>query len=167
MKTLKILALVLAAVMLLGAAEAFAASTTANLDINAAVSSRAKLTLGQATIHFVDADPDNTSSIAATENGVTVGVKARTASAASVTLQVSSAADLASGSDSIAISNITWTAAGTGFVGGTMNKSAAQSAGSWTGRVNQNGTFSYFLANSWNYAPGTYTATVTYTLTAP
>jgi hypothetical protein len=42
-----------------------------------------------------------------------------------------------------------------------------QSAGSWTGSGQQNGTFSYFLANSWNYAAGNYTQTVVYTLTAP
>ena len=50
---------------------------------------------------------------------------------------------------------------------GTMNKTTAQSAGSWTGSGNNAGTFTYALVNSWSYATGTYAATATYTLSAP
>ena len=91
----------------------------------------------------------------------------KTGSASTATLTVLAAGDLTSGTDTIAISNVTWTATGAGFVAGTMNKTTAQSAGSWTGSGNRSGTFSYFLANSWSYPTGSYTATTTYTLTAP
>ena len=48
-----------------------------------------------------------------------------------------------------------------------MNKAAAQSLGSWTGSGNRAGTQTYKLANSWSYATGAYSTSVTYTLTAP
>jgi hypothetical protein len=145
----------------------WAATSTANLTINATVAATAKLTLSTNAINFPDADPDFTSSIPSTPASVSVTAKAKTGSASTATLTVLAADDLKSGSDTIAISNVTWTASGTGFVNGTMNKSTAQSAGSWTGSGNRSGTFSYFLANSWDYATGSYSASVTYTLTAP
>jgi hypothetical protein len=75
--------------------------------------------------------------------------------------------DLISGINTIAISNITWTATGAGYVAGTMNRTTAQTAGSWTGSGQRTGTFSYFLVNSWSYAIGNYSTSINYTLTAP
>lgn len=146
---------------------AFAASDAKNLTVNAAVSARASLTLGQSSINFPDADPDATPSIAATENAVSVTAKVRTGSNSAATLTHLAGGDLTSGSDTILISNVTWTASGAGYQAGTMNRSTAQTAGSWTGSGNRNGSFSYFLANSWSYATGTYAASSTYTLTTP
>jgi len=146
---------------------AFAASDTGDLTVNAAVSARAKLTLDPTTINFPDSDPDTVPSISATENPVDVTAKVRTGAASNATLTCLAGGDLVSGGDTIAISTVTWTATGAGFVAGTMSRLAAQSAGSWTGSGNYSGTFSYALANSWDYEIGNYTATVTYTLTAP
>jgi len=160
-----VLAIGLGLVLMAGAA--FAVTATQNLTVNAAVSARATLSIGQTSIHFVDADPDATPSIGATENPVSVTAKVRTGSASTATLTHLAAGDLVSGSDTIAISNVTWTVTGTGFQAGTMNKTTAQTAASWTGSGNRAGTFSYFLANSWSYATGSYTASSTYTLTAP
>ncbi|MGD0915385.1 MAG: hypothetical protein ABSB22_02900 [Thermodesulfobacteriota bacterium] len=145
----------------------FAASATQPLTINATVANTAKLSLGVATIAFPDADPDTVPSIAATQNPVNVTAKAKTTTNGAVTLTVVTGGDLTSGSDTILIGNVTWTVTGAGFVAGTMNKTTAQSAGSWTGSGSRAGTFSYDLANSWAYATGSYTATATYTLTAP
>ena len=145
----------------------WAATATANLTINATVAATAKLTLSTNTINFPDADPDLISSIPSTPASVSVTAKAKTGSTSTSTLTVLAADDLKSGSDTIAISNVTWTASGTGFVNGTMNKTTAQTAGSWAGSGNRSGAFSYFLANSWDYATGSYSASVTYTLTAP
>ena len=75
--------------------------------------------------------------------------------------------DLISGSNSIAISNVTWTASGSGFSGGTMSKSTSQSVGQWKGSGTYTGTLAFFLRNSWSYASGNYTQRVTFTLTAP
>jgi hypothetical protein len=167
MKIWKMLTLTLAATLLLGAAQALAATDTETLIINAQVANSAKLTLGAGTINFPDADPDTVPSIAASENAVAVSAKARTGASGTVTLSVLVGTDLTSGSDAIPIGNVTWTATGAGYSGGTMNRTTAQSAGSWNGPGNKTGTFSYFLANSWAYAVGNYTATATYTLTSP
>ena len=147
---------------------AFAQVTdTEPLTINAVVAGAATLVLGTNTINFASADPDTVPSIAATENPVSVTVRARTGSADTVTLTHIADGPLDSGTDTIAISNVTWTAGGAGFVAGTMSDTIDVSAGSWTGSGEQIGTFDYAFANSWSYAIGTYTQTSTYTLTAP
>ena len=162
-----VLAMIVACSALLGmSAVSWAVTDQETITINATVSAKAKLTLGVAAINFADADPDTVPSIAADENPVSVTVKAQTAGASTVTLTVAADGDLDSGADTIDITNVTWTATGAGFVAGTMNTSA-QSAGSWTGSGQQSGTFSYSLANSWDYNAGSYTQTVVYTLTAP
>ncbi len=152
--------------LLTASAEGWAATDQQSLTINATVSAKAKLTLGVAAINFPDADPDSVPSIAATENPVSVTVKTQAGSASSVTLTAQANGDLDSGTDTIDITNVTWTATGAGFVGGTMD-TAAQSAGAWTGSGRRDGTFSYALANSWDYTAGSYSQTVVYTLTAP
>ncbi|MBT0653278.1 hypothetical protein [Geomobilimonas luticola] len=149
------------------AASSQGAATTSNLTVNTTVAARASLVLASATINFPDSDPTTVPSIGATENAVNVTARVRTGSASTATLQVLAGGDLTSGSNAITIDNVTWTATGAGFTGGTMNKTTPQAAGSWTGPGVYAGTFSYFLANSWNYATGNYSATITYTLTAP
>jgi hypothetical protein len=144
-----------------------AATDTKTLTVNATVNAVAGLSFGTTSLNFASADPGASSSIAATENPVSVTVNARTSTTGSVTLTVLAGGDLVSGSDTIGINNVSWTATGSGFVAGTMNKTTAQSAGSWSGSGIRTGSFSYALANSWSYASGAYTASVTYTLTAP
>ncbi len=156
-----------AAAVLFVASPVFAQATdTKTLNVSATVSARAKLTLSSAAVSFADADPDLTPSIVATP--LTVDVKTRTAAASNVTLTVLAGGDLMSGSDPIAITNLTWTASGAGVSGGTMSKTTAVTFGTWTGSGNHLGlTQTYALANSWAYATGSYGAVVTYTLTAP
>jgi hypothetical protein len=124
----------------------------------------ATLTLGVSTISFSNASPATVSSIASSQNPVSVRV--RTNSTTTWSLTVLANGDLVSGGNSIAISNITWTATGTGFVSGTMSKTTAQTLASGAGNVDRTGSQSFFLANSWNYATGAYTQTVVYTLVA-
>lgn len=160
---------VLAATLVFAASSALAASTgNVPVVINANVAALAKLTI-PAAITFASADPDVTPSIPATENPVAVRTQVRTGSASAVSLTVLSAGDLTNGTvaEDIGIGAVTWTAAGNGFVAGTMDKTTAQSAGAWTGSGDRSSTFSYNLANSWSYAPGSYTATVNYVLSAP
>jgi len=145
----------------------FAAQQTGPLTVNMGVNARAKLTLGVSAINFPDADPDTTPSVAATENAVSVTAKVRTGASSTATLTHLAGGDLTSGGNTIAISNITWTATGTGFQAGTMNKSTAKTVGSWTGSGSYSGTVSYFIVNSWSYTTGNYTVSTTYTLTAP
>jgi hypothetical protein len=160
------LVLVIGLGLILLAGVVFAASDSKLLTINAQVSDRASLTLEVATINFPDTDPD-TSPIPATENSVDVTVKVRTGSASAVTLTHQAAGNLTSGSDTIPIGNVTWTATGGGFQGGTMSSTVPQTAGSWTGSGNRSGTFSYFLVNSWDYAIGGYSVSSTYILSTP
>jgi hypothetical protein len=161
-----ILLTALMVVMLTSPQTAIGAATTALVTINAPMASTAKLTLTPTAISFPDSDPNTVPSIPA-NSAVTASVNAKTNAGMTITLSVLAQGDLVSGSNTIPINNITWTATGTGFISGTMNKTTSQLAGQWTTSVNSTGTFSYRLANSWSYATGNYTQTVTYTLTAP
>jgi hypothetical protein len=140
-------------------------TATATVNASAAVNAKAKLTI-TGSVAFADADPDATPTISATALDITV--KARTSPGGSVTLTVVATDDLkTAANDIIAISNLTWTVTGAGFSGGTSNTTVEQSVGSWTGPGTRNGTQTYQLTNSWAYATGNYTTTLTYTLTAP
>jgi len=144
-----------------------AATDTANVTVSATVAASAKLTIGATTVTFPDADPETVATINATEGAIAITAKGRTSAAGNVTLTLLAADDLKSGTDVIGISNVTWTASGTGFAAGTMNKTLAQTVGSWTGSGTRTGSASFKLANSWDYATGSYSVTATYTLTAP
>lgn len=152
-------------VMLFMAAPAYAQATaTGSLGVTATVSAKAKLTL-VGSIAFADADPDVVPTMTAT--AVDIDVKARTSGAGNVTLTVLAGGDLVSGGNAIPVSNLTWTATGSGYQAGTSNKTTAQTVGSWTGSGNPLGTQTFSLPNSWTYVTGTYTVTLNYTLTAP
>ena len=154
-----------AAAVLICSSQAFAQATdTATVNVSAAVNAKAKLTVGAGPVAFLAADPTTTPLLSATAP-LSVDVKARTSASGNVTLTVLASADLTSGTDTIAISNLTWTATGP-FAAGTMNTTAV-SVGNWTGSGTQSGTQTYKLVNSWSYATGSYTTVLTYTLSAP
>lgn len=140
---------------------------TGTFTLSLGLSGRAKLNFGMLALNFPDADPNTVPSIPANVNPLSVTSSSRTGSSQTATLTCLAGGDLISGINTIAISNMTWTATGTGYVTGTMNKTTAQTAGSWTGSGQRAGTFSYFLNNSWSYMTGNYSTTITYTLTAP
>ncbi|MEI6669739.1 MAG: hypothetical protein WCP29_16440 [Acidobacteriota bacterium] len=144
-----------------------AISTTSNVTLAATVSATAKLTVSSATLSFPNSDPDTVLSIPASEGAVTITAKAKTTANGSVTLTLVAGTDLTSGTDTIAISNVSWTVSGTGFAAGAMNKTTAQSVASWTGSGARTGTQTFALANNWAYPTGSFSATATYTLTAP
>jgi len=155
-----------AAVVLFSSPASAQVTAGATVTVSATVSAKAKLTVGSASVTFNDADPDVTPLLTAT-GAVSLDVKARTGSASNVTLTVQADGPLTNtASDTIPISNLTWTATGTNFVAGTMGATAS-SLGSWTGGGNYAGSHTYRLVNSWTYTTGTYTAIITYTLTAP
>ncbi len=139
------------------------------VDVGVLIASGATLTLGSNTISFPNADPDATPAIPATQNSVSVRCRITGATGSNVTLTLQANGNLISGGNSIPISNVTWTATGSGYSSGTMNTTPV-TVGSWpntSGSKTYNGTFSFFLKNSWEYATGNYTASVVYTLTAP
>jgi hypothetical protein len=144
-----------------------AADATKNVTVSAAVSATAKLDIPVATVTFDDKDPDDFPSIAANEGAISITAKGKTSSGSSITLTLQAANDLTSGSDTIAISNVTWTADGAGFVAGTMSKASAVSVASWTNSGSRSGSLTFAMANSWSYKTGNYSIGATYTLTAP
>jgi hypothetical protein len=158
---------VLAAVVVSAGAIAHAASLSRTATATATVSALAKLTLSSTTLAFPDADPDSVPSIPASGGPLTITAKARTTIGSTVTLVVVASDDLRSGLDVIPATQMRWTTSGTGFVSGTMSKTAAQTVASWVSSGAWTGTQSYTLTNAWTYATGTYSATLTYTLTAP
>ena len=143
---------------------AAAAALVLGLAKSATAGPGATLTLGVGSINFPSASPVTTSSIAATQNPISIAVK--TTGTTTWSLTVLANGNLVSGGNTVAIGSVTWTATGTGFVGGTLSKTTAQTLASGTGNVNITGTQSYFLANSWNYVTGSYSQTVVYTLVA-
>ena len=151
-------------IALMGKAQA--ASDTKDLTIRAEINAKAKLTISPTSINFPDADPDDTPSIPASAP-LAVTAKARTGSSSMATLKVLST-NLSNGTDTINISNVHWTSTSPGFVtSGTLSSSAAQDVASWTGSGIYTGTLNFTLDNRWDYPTGDYTATATYTLTAP
>ena len=144
-----------------------ATAQTQTITLSTNIASRAKLTFGLYTMNFPDANPDTVPSNPANVNPLSVTSSTRTGSSQTVTLTCLATGDLISGTNTISISNMTWTATGTGYVSGTMNRTTAQTAGSWTASGQRIGTFSYFLVNSWSYIVGSYSTSIGYTLTAP
>jgi hypothetical protein len=144
-----------------------AASVTRTATATVTVNAVAKLTLSSATLSFPDADPDTVPVIPAAGVPLTITAKARTTIGSAVTLVVVASNDLKSGLDTIPISQMRWTAGGIGFQAGTMSATTAQPLATWIGSGSWTGTQSYTLQNSWSYVTGTYSTTLTYTLTAP
>jgi hypothetical protein len=126
------------------------------------------LTISPPTITFANADPDTTPSIPAP--AITVNYRVRNNASGSWRVTLLSGSDLTAGSAVIPISNVTWTATpAPPFQNGTLSQTLAQTLASGSGNVQNpsSGTVVFRLANSWTYNAGTYTATVTFTLTAP
>jgi len=154
-------------VLLLAAAGSLPATAqTSNATLNAPFNGLARLSLSSATITFPDADPDAVPSIATSRGPVTITTKARTSLNGAVTLTVLASGPLRSGLNTIPASSITWTASGSGFTNGTLSATTAQTVASWIGSGVRTGTQSFFFRNLWTYATGTYTVTMTFTLSA-
>ena len=146
-----------------------AATDTKTVTVTATVGATARLELSRLTVVFPDTpDVDGNPSIADSGGAITVTAKGKTTAGATISLTVQAGGNLVSGTDTIPISNVTWVGTGAGYAtNGTMSSAAAQAVGSWTNSGSRTGTQTFSLANSWDYAVGTYTATATYTLTAP
>jgi hypothetical protein len=141
-----------------------AQTTTATLSAN--VSPLAKLTLSTASISFPDADPDAVPQIPASGGPLVITAKSRAPAGALIVLSINAADDLRSGITVIPASNISWTATGAGFVGGTLSTSAVTVA-TWTGSGVRGGSQQFFLRNLWTHPTGTCTLTMIYTLSTP
>lgn len=139
---------------------------TQNEAVTFVVAAQAKLTLSLTTLTFPNADPDTVTTIQANEGPMTITASARFASGQGI-LTVLASDDLRSGMNTILVSALKWTASGSGFVGGTMSNSAAQTVAAWNTSGSYTGIVTFTLDNSWSYAIGNYGTTLTYTLSTP
>ena len=142
------------------------AAQTETATLNANLTGIARLSLSSSTITFPDSDPDTVPQILPSQGAIVVAAKARATPGGTVSLTVQASDDLRSGVDTIPAGNITWTATGPGFIGGTLSATAPQPAGSWVGSGVHNGSLTFRFLNLWSYATGTYTLTMMFTLSA-
>jgi hypothetical protein len=157
-----------AAILLLaGGASRAAAQETVVATLTANLGGIARLTVSTNTLTFPDADPDTIPRVASIPPVVTIAAKARAGWLATVTLTVAVSDDLRAGVVTIPASELSWTAAGPGFVGGTLNRSTPQLVASWSGSGERTGSQQYVFANRWSHPAGTYSLTLVYTLLSP
>jgi hypothetical protein len=135
--------------------------------LNANIGGLARLSLSSTTLTFPDADPDTVPLVTGVPAPLTISAKSRASQGMTVTLTVRANDDLRSGVNTISADMITWTASGAGFVGGTLSSAAARTVATWAGSGVRTGTQTYTFQNRWTYPTGTYTLTMTYTLSAP
>ena len=147
------------------AARAAAQTSTATLSAN--VGTIAKLNLSTATASFPDADPDAVPQVPNTGGPILITAKSRANPGVLVVLTLQAADDLRSGVNIIPASNITWTASGAGFVGGTLSKVTPVTVATWTGSGIRTGSQQLYFRNLWTHPTGTYTVSLLYTLSAP
>ncbi len=123
------------------------------------------------SISFPDANPDMVAFVTSSPATVTVALRVRNNRGGSWQLTVAANDHLRSGTDTIAINNVTWVttpATGPWTSGGTLALVPGQLVAS--GTDNQNWTtanLQFRLANLWTYAVGTYSTIATFTLSAP
>ena len=135
--------------------------------MNVSINGLARLTLSSNGVSFPDSNPDVVPQVPGTPGPLVLTVKARTTLNATVRLSVLASDDLRSGVRTLPASTITWTATGAGFVPGTLNRTTPQTVGTWIGSGVRTGNQSLRFANAWTYSTGTYTLTMTYTLSSP
>jgi hypothetical protein len=144
-----------------------AEAQTSTATLSADIGTLAKLTLSTATVSFPDADPDLVPQIPSLGGPIAITAKSRATGASQVMLTVVASDDLRSGLQVIAASAITWTATGPGFQPGTLSQTTPVTLAQWTGSGVRSGTQQFMFRNLWTYATGTFTASLTYTLSAP
>jgi hypothetical protein len=152
--------------MAAGVTPAAAQQVTTTATLNATFGGLARLAFSTLNLTFPDAEPDLVPTVPASQGPITITAKARTSPNGAVTLTVQASDDLRSGVNTIPASSITWTATGPGFANGTLSAAAPQLVASWTDSGVYTGSQAFFFRNSWTYATGIYTLTMTFTLSA-
>ena len=140
-------------------------NATVTLSVN--LGSHARLSMSSTTLDFPDADPDLVPFVAAVPGSMTLTAKTRTTRDNQVILTVEPTGDLRSGVLTIPAAMLRWTAAGAGFVGGTLATGSSEPVGMWTSSGVRTGTQSFLFENRWTHPPGSYSVTLVYTLSSP
>ena len=117
-------------------------------------------------VTFPDADPDAVPVMG--PQVVTLGVEVLGIVGTPWTLTFIANSDLQSGSNVIPISNVSWTVTpNPPFRDGQLSTITPIVLATGISHSRFLATFNFFMANSWNYVPGNYAATATFTLAAP
>lgn len=118
------------------------------------------------TITVPSNDPDTVPVIAAAP--IRVSYAAQGSPNNPWTITVRAGGDLISGASTIPISNVSWQATPSPpFRNGTLS-TVAQTLATGTGLINvQRGDVTFRFVNSWDYTVGTYSQTITFTLSSP
>ena len=118
------------------------------------------------TIGIASADPDTVPLVSASPIRVTYIALGQGANPWTITVEAEG--QLVSGASTIPISNVSWVATPTPtFRNGTLS-TVPQVLATGTGlALLERGDVTFRLANSWNYNVGTYTQTITFTLSSP
>jgi hypothetical protein len=153
-------------ILLLAVYPSRAAAQTETATLSASLTGIARLSLSSSAITFPDSDPDTVPQIVALPGPITMTAKARAIPGGAVLLTVQASDDLRSGLDTIPAANITWTATGAGFIDGTLSASMSTTVGSWINSGVHTGAVAFSFLNLWTYPTGTYTLTMTFTLSA-
>ena len=158
-----------AAIVLATAAENLCAQAlTGAINVTAVFNSRIKLTFDRTSVIFDTAAYDINTVVPVQADPLTVSAKARVPPNTRIVLTVQANGPFTSGGSTIPVNKLSWTMTGTGFqAGGTANEHAAKTLGSWRGPGSWTGRQVYEFLDSWDYAVGTYSVTMTYTLSAP
>lgn len=159
--------IVVSASLIVAGTPSTASAQTRTATVNVSINGLARMSLSANSVTFPDSNPSLVPQVSPTSGALNITVKARTPLNATVRLSVLASDDLRSGVRTIPAATITWMAAGTGFVAGTLNRTTPQSVGSWIGSGVRTGSQSLLFANSWSHPVGTFTLTMTYTLSSP
>jgi hypothetical protein len=129
--------------------------------------SQAQLLLVQpSTISFPSSDPDTVPVIAAAPIRVSYIAQGSRANPWTITIRADGPS-LVSGASTIPVSNISWTSTpNPPFRNGTLS-TVAQILATGSGINVDRGDVTFRFTNSWNYTVGTYTQTITFTLSSP
>ncbi|MBW2040251.1 MAG: hypothetical protein JRI46_11815 [Deltaproteobacteria bacterium] len=118
------------------------------------------------TVTFTVDDLPGTGAVAQNEAAIYVRAAGFVGSGSTMTLSSDSSSALTNGTDKIPFDEISWAATGD-FAGGAFDNGAAQKLDQFTGSGNRTGTYTFSYDNDTYYPTGTYTGTVTYTLSSP
>lgn len=117
-------------------------------------------------VNFTDASPDLASEIGPQNVSVQLRFTGRPRDVWTLTVLANS--NLEAGPREISASQVRWAATPTPtFIPGNLSTIAPVLCGSGRANRSYTGQFSFYLRNSWSYAPGNYSSTATFTLSSP
>jgi hypothetical protein len=122
---------------------------------------RLDVTVTPGSFSYPSADPDTTPVVTATP--LSVSIRAAGKRPWTLTLQ---ATDLIFGSETIPAGNVTWTATPPLNATGTLS-TMGQVLAQGDGNQNSTSSITFSLRNLWTYKPGTYTQSITFTISSP